>query len=87
MNPCRYSRPARLHIAPVGAVNLIHLGKVVHVGEEDIDLDDIVDVGASLLEDSTEVLDTLMLRAALENANGVQMSGSSLPCGPERRRR
>lgn len=35
-------------------------GKVGHVGEEDVDLDDFLDRGASLLEDSLEVDDALL---------------------------
>lgn len=55
------SRSARLDIAPVGGVDFVHLGKVIHAGEEDVDLDDLVEAGASGLEDSRQVLDALVL--------------------------
>ena len=55
------SRPAGLNIAPVGGVDLVHGSKVVHVGEEDIDLDDVVNGGASSLQDGSQVLDALVL--------------------------
>lgn len=35
-------RPARFNVTPVGHINLVHLRKVVHISEEDIDLDDFV---------------------------------------------
>ena len=55
------SRAARLDLSPVGAVDLIHLGKVGHVGEEHVDLDDILDGGAGGLENGGEILDALVL--------------------------
>jgi hypothetical protein len=42
-------------------VHGVHLGKVIHVGQENIDLDDLGDVGAGLLEDVGQVLDALVL--------------------------
>lgn len=42
----RYIRPTRLNIAPVLHVDRVHIGKVVHIGQEDIDLDDLVDIRA-----------------------------------------
>ena len=51
------SRPARLDITPVGGVDLVHGSKVVHAGEEDVDLDNVVKAGASGLKDGLEVLD------------------------------
>lgn len=54
-------RPAGLNIAPVGHVDLVHGGKVIHVGEEDVDLDDIVDGGARGLKNGRQVLDALVL--------------------------
>lgn len=55
------SRSAGLDIAPVLHVNGVHLSKVIHVGQEDIDLDDLCDIGAGLLEDVGQVLDALVL--------------------------
>lgn len=40
------SRSAGFDIAPVLAVDLVHGGKVIHVGQEDIDLDDLENVGS-----------------------------------------
>ena len=54
-------RPAGLDVASVGRVDLVHLGKVLHVGEPDVDLDDLLEGGASGLEDGLEVLDALVL--------------------------
>lgn len=54
-------RPAGLHIAPILAIHLVHLGKVVHVGQEHVHLDDIVDGAPGGIEDSGQVLDTLVL--------------------------
>lgn len=54
-------RSAGLDVAPVGAVDLVHLGKVGHVGEEDVDLDDLLEGGAGGLEDGRQVLDALVL--------------------------
>lgn len=59
----RNSRSYGLDITPVGAVDLVHLGKVGHVGEEDVDLDDVVEVGAGGLEDGGQVLDALVLQS------------------------
>jgi hypothetical protein len=55
------SRPARLHITPVLHVDRVHLGEVIHVGQEDIDLDDLVDIGTGFLENVAQVLDALVL--------------------------
>lgn len=55
------SRPDGLDLAPVLRVDLVHGGKVGHVGDEDIDLDDVLDGGASSLEDGLQVLDALVL--------------------------
>ena len=54
-------RPDGLDLAPVLRVHLIHSSKVSHVGDEDIDLDDVLKGGASGLEDGAEVLDALVL--------------------------
>lgn len=54
-------RPAWLDIPPVLHVDRVHLGKVVHVGQEDVDLDDLVDARAGGLEDVGQVLDALVL--------------------------
>lgn len=40
----RYIRPAWLDVAKVGLVDLVHCGKVDHVSEENVALDDIGDV-------------------------------------------
>jgi hypothetical protein len=55
------SRPARLHITPVLHINRVHLSEIIHVRQEHIDLDDLGDIGASLLEDVGQVLDALVL--------------------------
>lgn len=57
----KYVRSARLDVAPVGAVDLVHLGKVAHVGQEDVDLDDLLQASAGSLEDGRQVLDALVL--------------------------
>ena len=42
-------------------ISLVHGGKVVHLGQEDVHLDNIVDAAAGLVEDSREVLEGLTL--------------------------
>lgn len=44
-------RPRRLDFAPVLSVDFVHLGKVGHVGKEDVDFDGFVDTGAGGRED------------------------------------
>jgi hypothetical protein len=55
------SRPARLNIAPVLHINRVHLSKVIHIRQEDVDLNHLGDIGTGLLEDVGQVLDTLVL--------------------------
>jgi hypothetical protein len=55
------SRPGRLNLAPIVLVHLVHLGVILEIRQEDVDLDNIVDAGAGLLQNSTEVADDLML--------------------------
>ena len=43
-------------------IDLVHGTKVFHIGNEDIDLDDLVSVGSSSLQYIREILDDLMLR-------------------------
>lgn len=57
----KHSRSTRLDITPVGLVHLIHLCKVVHIGQEHIDLDDLFDGCSCFLENSGKVLDALVL--------------------------
>lgn len=70
-------RPAWLNISPVGHVDLIHLGKVVHVGQEHINLDDFVDVAAGRLKYSGQVLDALVLSLSVNPQ--PQHSGAAAP--------
>jgi hypothetical protein len=37
-------RPGRLHITPIERIDGIHIGEIVHVRYENIDLDDLCDV-------------------------------------------
>jgi hypothetical protein len=64
--PEENSRSARLDVSPVRGVDLIHLGKVVHVGQEDVDLDDIAEIGSGSLKDCAQVLDALVLLKLLD---------------------
>lgn len=57
-------RACGLNVSPVLRVDFVHFGKVGHVGEEDVDLDDLVDVRAGRLENGAEVLDALVLCGA-----------------------
>jgi hypothetical protein len=57
------SRPTGLNIAPVLHVNLVHGGKVIHVGQEHIDLDSIIEACASSLQYDSKVLYDIMLFA------------------------
>jgi hypothetical protein len=57
-------RSAWLDITPVLGVDRVHCVKVVHVGQEDVDLDDLGDVCSGSLKDIGQVLDALVLRSA-----------------------
>lgn len=61
-------RSGGLDIAPVLRVDLVH-GRIVgvEVGEEDVDLDNIVDGGAGSLKDGGEVLDALVLETPVSS--------------------
>lgn len=74
-------RSAGLDITPVGGVNLVHLGKVVHVGEEDVDLDDLLQAGAGGLKNGREVLDALVL-VKLAISSFVRCSFGNIQCEP-----
>lgn len=54
-------RSARLYFTPILAVDLVHGCEVVHIGEEDVDFYNLVEVGAGRFKDGTKVLDTLVL--------------------------
>lgn len=54
-------RPTRLLLAPVLHIHLIHGRKVLHVSQEDGDLDDVLDRRARRFEHGGEVADTLVL--------------------------
>lgn len=54
-------RARGLDVAKVLDIDLVDLGKVVNVGEEDVDLDDLFEAGAGGLEDGAQVLDALVL--------------------------
>ena len=43
------------------SVNLIHVRKVLHIGKEDIDLDDRLDARTRCVEHGTQVRETLFL--------------------------
>lgn len=57
----KYIRPAWLHITPVLRINRVHTGKIIHIGQEYIDLDDLIDVRSGGFEDMSQVFDTLVL--------------------------
>lgn len=57
-------RAGWLNVSPILGVDFVHFGKVGHVGEEDVDLDDLVDVRAGRLENGAKVLDALVLCGA-----------------------
>lgn len=80
----KYSRSAWLYITPISLVHLIHLCKVIHVSQEYINFDDFLDGRSSFFEDSSEVLDALMLwnmSTVLHIAEGSGES-SGLQCEP-----
>lgn len=58
----KHLRPRRLNLAPVLRIHGIHIRKVIHIIQEHVHLDDLVEGRASLFEDVREVLDALMLQ-------------------------
>lgn len=55
-------------------VDLVHVGKVIHVGEEDVDLDDAGQTAACGLEDCTDVLNDPMLEGECEGRSASSAS-------------
>lgn len=55
-------RPAGLDVAPVLHVDLVHLGEVAHVVNEDVDLDDVLDRRSRGFKHGLQVLDDAVLR-------------------------
>lgn len=62
MRAGEHVRPTGLDVAPVLHVDLVHLGKVAHVVNEDVDLDDVLDRGARGFKHRLQVLDDAVLR-------------------------
>lgn len=62
-NFCRqkYIRSAWLDVSPVLHIHRVHIGKVIHIGQEHVDLDHLVDIRSCGFEDIGQVLDTLVL--------------------------
>lgn len=48
-------------------VDLVHTGKVIHVGEENVDLDDAGETAAGGVEDCADVLDDAMLDGGIRS--------------------
>ncbi len=57
-----HSRSGRLDVSPILGIDLIHLGKIIDVGQEDVDLNDFVQTGPGSFENDSEILNALMLR-------------------------
>jgi hypothetical protein len=57
----RHARAARLHIAPILLVGLVHVGEERHVREEDIDFEDGFEAAVGGLQDCGQVLDGAVL--------------------------
>lgn len=57
-----HSRSRRLDVAPISAINFIHRSKVIHVREEDVHLDHLVNRGTGAFQYRGQVLDALMLK-------------------------
>lgn len=62
-------------------VDLVHAGKFIHVGEEDVDLDDAGQTGACGLEDCTDVLNDPMLLRRRVRRRGQLSSVASRSSG------
>lgn len=52
-------------------IRLIHGGEVVHVGNEDVELNDLIQARAGGFKDMFEVLDDLMLGAEISECTGA----------------
>lgn len=55
------SRSARFLLPPILHINLIHRREILHIRDEDVDFDDVVDRGSCSFEDCGEVFDALVL--------------------------
>lgn len=55
------SRPSRFHISPICHVHLIHRREIIHIGQKDIDFDDVIDIRPRGGEDGCEIGYTLVL--------------------------
>ena len=55
------TRSSWLDLSPVSLVYLIHLRKIVHAAQEDVDLDHFLEVGTGFLQNGTKILDAFVL--------------------------
>lgn len=57
----RNSRPARFALSPIQSINLIHRGEILHIRDENVDLDDIFNRRSRSFENCREIFNHLML--------------------------
>ncbi len=63
---CKMENPTyRLRLVPKSIINAIHRRKIRHVGQENIDLDDIFQRRTSLFQDRGKILESLCLMRIL----------------------
>lgn len=60
-------RSCRLDISPILTVDLIHLRKIIHTGQKDIDFNHFAQVGSRSSQNGSKVLDTLVLKETQDN--------------------
>ena len=54
--------PTRLRLTPVLLINLVHLRKILHIIDEDVDFHDVFDCGPGGFEDGGEIFYALVLQ-------------------------
>lgn len=62
------------------SIDFIHRTKVLHAGQEDIALDDVIEIGPRSFEDRTEIGKDLSLRRCVRYARGRKKKSVNTRC-------
>ncbi len=74
-----HSRSRRFDFAPILDINLVHSREIIHRSQEDVDFHDLVQTGASGIQNSAQIGNALALQS-VSTASASQMQ--YLPYGP-----